>query len=73
VLSDNAVLHDGPNQVAGERVIVYLQEERSVVESGSNTRVKAVLYPGNKDEAGAKPTASPSPIQAASGAAAPKP
>ena len=72
VLSDNAVLHDGPNQVAGERVIVYLQEERSVVESGSNTRVKAVLYPGNKDDAG-KPTASPSPVQAASGAAAVKP
>jgi lipopolysaccharide export system protein LptA len=48
-LSDGAVLHDGPNQVAGERVIVYLQEERSVVESGSNTRVKAVLYPGKED------------------------
>lgn len=51
-LSEGAVLHDGPNQVAGERVIVYLKEERSVVESGSNTRVKAVLYPG-KEEAGA--------------------
>lgn len=62
VLSDGAVLHDGPNQVAGERVIVYLQEERSVVESGSNSRVKAVLYPG-KDESGAKATALP--IQAA--------
>ena len=55
-LSDGAVLHDGPNQVAGERVIVYLKEERSVVESGSNTRVKAVLYPGKQD-AGDKPTA----------------
>jgi lipopolysaccharide export system protein LptA len=72
VLSDNAVLHDGPNQVAGERVIVYLQEERSVVESGSNTRVKAVLYPGNKDDAG-KPTATALPIQAAGGSAASKP
>jgi lipopolysaccharide export system protein LptA len=57
-LSDGAVLHDGPNQVAGERVIVYLKEERSVVESGSNTRVKAVLYPG-KDEPDAKATAPP--------------
>lgn len=73
VLSDNAVLHDGPNQVAGERVIVYLQEERSVVESGSNTRVKAVLYPGNKDDAGAKATATALPIQAAGPPAAPKP
>jgi lipopolysaccharide export system protein LptA len=49
-LSENAVLHDGPNQVAGERVIVYLKEERSVVESGSNTRVKAVLYPGKAED-----------------------
>lgn len=57
-LSEGAVLHDGPNQVAGERVIVYLKEERSVVESGSNTRVKAVLYPG-KDEEGGKATALP--------------
>ncbi len=44
VLSDNAVLHDGPNQVSGERVVVYLDEERSVVEGG-NGRVKAVLFP----------------------------
>ncbi len=57
-LSEGAVLHDGPNQVAGERVIVYLKEERSVVESGSNTRVKAVLYPG-KEEDGGKATALP--------------
>lgn len=73
VLSDGAVLHDGPNQVAGERVIVYLQEERSVVESGSNSRVKAVLYPGKdaKDDAGTKATALP--IQAADPAATPQP
>ncbi|MCC6764416.1 MAG: hypothetical protein IT293_07105 [Deltaproteobacteria bacterium] len=58
-LSDGAVLHDGPNQVAGERVIVYLEEERSVVESGTNTRVKAILYPGKEDAAGDKATALP--------------
>jgi lipopolysaccharide export system protein LptA len=61
-LSDGAVLHDGPNQVVGERVIVYLKEERSVVESGSNSRVKAVLYP-NKGDVETKPT--PLPVQAA--------
>jgi lipopolysaccharide export system protein LptA len=69
-LSDGAVLHEGPNQVAGERVIVYLKEERSVVESGSNTRVKAVLYPG-KDDKEAKATALP--IQAAQPAATVEP
>jgi lipopolysaccharide export system protein LptA len=44
VLSEDAVLHDGPNQVSGERVVVYLDEQRSVVEGGEG-RVKAVLYP----------------------------
>lgn len=44
VLSDNAVLHDGPNEVSGNRVVVYLDQDRSVVEGGTG-RVKAVLYP----------------------------
>jgi lipopolysaccharide export system protein LptA len=44
-LVDNPVLHDGVNEVAGERVVVYLDEDRSVVEGGRK-RVKAVLYPG---------------------------
>ncbi len=44
VLSDHAVLHDGPNEVSGDRVVVYLDDERSVVEGGSG-RVKAVLFP----------------------------
>jgi len=48
VLSDNAELHDGPNQVNGDRVVVYLDEERSVVEGG-NRRVKAVLFPSQSD------------------------
>jgi lipopolysaccharide export system protein LptA len=43
VLSQNAVLHDGPNQVSGERVVVYLDQDRSIVEGG----VKAFLYPPN--------------------------
>ncbi len=47
VLSENPVLHDGPNVVAGDRVIVYLDEDRSVVEGGRK-RVKAVLYPDQK-------------------------
>lgn len=43
-LSDQAHLQDGPNEVAGERVVVYLDEQRSVVEGGQD-RVRAVLYP----------------------------
>lgn len=43
-LSEAARLHDGPNEVAGERVVVFLDEQRSVVEGGQE-RVRAVLYP----------------------------
>ena len=53
-LSDQARLQDGPNQVAGERVVVYLDEQRSVVEGGQE-RVRAVLYPSEaKDGLGAE-------------------
>lgn len=44
-LSDAAVLRDGPNEVAGDKVVVYIAEQRSVVEGGSD-RVRAVLFPG---------------------------
>jgi lipopolysaccharide export system protein LptA len=57
VLTDHPVLHEGPNEVAGDRVVVYLDEDRSVVE-GDRTRVKAVLYPGS-DEAKGKKKAKP--------------
>jgi lipopolysaccharide export system protein LptA len=43
-LTEDAVLHDGPNLVAGDRVVVYLDEGRSVVEGGDQ-RVHAVLVP----------------------------
>jgi lipopolysaccharide export system protein LptA len=49
VLTEDPVMHDGPNEVAGERVIVYLDENRSEVEGGRK-RVKAVVYPSQEDE-----------------------
>lgn len=52
VLTDNPVLHEGPNEVAGDRVVVYLDEDRSVVEGGRG-RVKAVLFPDAADGLGA--------------------
>jgi lipopolysaccharide export system protein LptA len=50
VLTGGAVLHDGPSEVRGDRVVVYLDEERSVVE-GRNTRVKAILVPDGSKRA----------------------
>jgi lipopolysaccharide export system protein LptA len=51
VLSENPMLRDGPNEVGGDRVIVYLDEDRSVVEGGRK-RVKAVLHPDREDKPG---------------------
>ena len=50
VLSENPMLHDGANEVGGDRVIVYLDEDRSVVEGGRK-RVKAVLHPDREEKA----------------------
>ena len=59
VMTENPVLHDGPSEVAGDRVVVFLDEDRSIVEGGQK-RVKAVLYPNEKNagpNAPAKPGA----------------
>ncbi len=44
ILSQNAVLRDGPNEVSGESIVVDLARERSVVQGGQG-RVRAVLFP----------------------------
>lgn len=49
VLSNDAELHDGANLIKGDRIVVYLNEERSVVEGGKG-RVKAVLVPAPSGE-----------------------
>lgn len=50
-LSQDAVLRDGPNEVAGEKVVVFLEEQRSIVEGGHD-RVRAVLFPSGKSTPG---------------------
>src|SRR5262245_1424114 len=50
VLTESPVLHDGPNEVAGDRVTVFLDENRSVVDGGASKRVKAVIHPNNNDK-----------------------
>ncbi|HEY5674955.1 MAG TPA: lipopolysaccharide transport periplasmic protein LptA [Malonomonas sp.] len=48
VLIGNAKVHQGQNQVAGDEITVYLQEDRSVVKSKETGRVRAVLFPEQK-------------------------
>ena len=40
-----AQLHQGQNQVSGEEITLFLQENRSIVKSADGGRVRAVLFP----------------------------
>ena len=55
VLIGNARVWRDDNVVTGERITIYLAEDRSVVEGGQQERVKAVFYPKSQDEAAARP------------------
>jgi lipopolysaccharide export system protein LptA len=56
VLIGNARVWRDDNVVTGERITIYLAEDRSVVEGGQQERVKAVFYPKSEDQA-ARPKA----------------
>jgi len=47
VLTGNAVLEEGSNQVNGDRIIVHPDESRMEV-LGENRRVKVILFPGQQ-------------------------
>ena len=45
ILDGDAVIREGENVIRGERVIFYVDEERSVVESGKGGRVSTHITP----------------------------
>lgn len=49
LLIGNARVWREDNVVTGERITMYLAEDRSVVESGKQERVKAVFYPKSQE------------------------
>lgn len=49
VLIGNARVWQEDNMVTGDRITIFLAEERSVVQSGKQERVKAVFYPKSQD------------------------
>jgi lipopolysaccharide export system protein LptA len=48
VMTGSAVLQQGNNIVRGDKIEVFLNENRGVVEAGENKRVKATIYPVEK-------------------------
>jgi len=50
IMTGNTTLRDKKNVIKGDRVIVFVNEDRGVVESDPKKRVKAVIYPQEKNE-----------------------
>jgi lipopolysaccharide export system protein LptA len=49
-MTGSAVLREGANIVRGDRIVVFLDENRGVVESLENRRVTATIYPKENEE-----------------------
>jgi len=45
VLTENPVVQQGPDYVEGKRIIIFLNESRSIVEGNEKKRVKATIFP----------------------------
>jgi lipopolysaccharide export system protein LptA len=54
VLSGNAQVWQEDNVVSGESVVIYLSQDRSVVQGGGQERVKAIFYPRDDKKDGVK-------------------
>ncbi|MFQ5900596.1 MAG: lipopolysaccharide transport periplasmic protein LptA [Thermodesulfobacteriota bacterium] len=52
ILTGNPKFKECRNVVEGEKITVYLREEKSVVEGSDGNRVKAVLFPDSEGDGG---------------------
>lgn len=50
VLTENPLIKQGPDFVEGHRIIIFLNENRSIIEGGETKRVKATLFPKEEKE-----------------------
>ncbi len=50
ILTENPRVRQGKDFVEGDRIIIYLKQNRSIVESSKNKPVKAVIFPKSKKE-----------------------
>jgi lipopolysaccharide export system protein LptA len=50
VLDGEAVVREGANVIRGERIIFYVDEEKSIVEGGKGGRVSTSITPPQKEE-----------------------
>ncbi|MDY6879923.1 MAG: lipopolysaccharide transport periplasmic protein LptA [Desulfatiglans sp.] len=50
VLTGNPVVKQGSDFVEGDRILIFLKENRSIVESSKDKRVKAVIFPRRENQ-----------------------
>ncbi len=50
IMIGNAVMREGRNTIKGDRIVVFLDEDRGIVESAKKNRVKATIYPEDKKD-----------------------
>ena len=50
VLTGNPVVKQGNDFVEGDRIVIFLKENRSIVESSKDKKVKAVIFPSREDK-----------------------
>jgi len=49
VLTGNPVVKQGKDFVEGDRITIFLKENRTVVESSTNKKVKAIIFPAREE------------------------
>lgn len=54
IMTGNAVMQDGANVVRGQKIIVFMNEKRGVVEADESKRVTATIYPSDRKDAPGK-------------------
>jgi lipopolysaccharide export system protein LptA len=57
VLTGNARVWQEDNVVSGESIVIYIAQDRSVVEGGTRERVKAIFYPREDKKDGVRDAA----------------
>jgi len=50
VVTGNPVMREKKNIIRGDRIVVFVKENRGMVESSQHKRVSATVYPSEKDE-----------------------
>jgi lipopolysaccharide export system protein LptA len=54
IMIGNASLKEGKTSIKGDRVTVFLNENRGIVEGNTQTQVKAIIYPKDMKKTGTK-------------------